>query len=198
MTKLIDQNLFEACKTVARQVLWKNGAASGDVAETLAQKFLAIAEEHQDFVRQQRETDDVIALAVYYIAHVHAIPPYGTDTDWFHDILTTLIEVAVPNSILNEESAALLPCLQQGIAESLASAPVSRQKLRIEDKDAETVSRLQDAGKDYGIASDLLDLIEKIYHGDQLSEEDQRFLYVAAVAAPLTRQARIDQGIDKL
>lgn len=83
-------DLFNSCIAVAREVLWKNGAASSDVVETLAQKFLAIAEDHQDFVRRQRETDDVIAHAVQYIAHVHAIPPAGTDTAWFHQTLSVL------------------------------------------------------------------------------------------------------------
>ena len=83
-------NLFVACTAVARQVLQKNGTASSDVVETLAQKFLAIAEDHQDFVRRERESDDVIALAVQYIAAVHAIPPSGTSTEWFHITVSTI------------------------------------------------------------------------------------------------------------
>jgi hypothetical protein len=34
-----DLNLFIACKTVAREVLWRNGTASTDLIQTLAQKF---------------------------------------------------------------------------------------------------------------------------------------------------------------
>lgn len=198
MTESIEVDLFDACKEVARAVLWKNGAASSDVVETLARKYLTIAEEHQDFVRRQRESDEVIAYAVQYIAHVHAIPPSGTDTEWFRQILSTLMEIAVPNTSLSESSARFLPCLQAGIRDSLADVPVTRSSLRLEDEDAITVRRMQDASMEYGTASDLLDLLEKIYHGDPLSTEEQRCLYLASVAAPLTRQARLAAGMDKL
>lgn len=197
MVEPTDADLFNACKAVAREVLWRNGAASSDVVETLAQKFLAIAEDHQDFVRRQRENDDVIAFAVQYIAHVHAIPPSGTDTEWFRLTLATLMEVAVPNTGLNEEAARLLPCLQEGIRDSLADVPAPRETLRIEDEDAESIRRMQDAGVEYGIASDLLDLLEKLYHGDPLTEDDQRMFYLSSIAAPMTRRARIAEGVDK-
>jgi hypothetical protein len=160
--------------------------------ETLAGKFLTIAEEHQDFVRRQRETDVVIAHAVRYIAHVHAIPPSGTDMEWFRDTLAVLMELAVPNSGLDEEAARFLPCVQEGIRESLADVPVSRSAMRIEDSDAADIRRMQDAGLEHGVASDLLDLIEKFFHGDPLTEEDQRFFHLAALAAPITRQARLE------
>jgi hypothetical protein len=197
MTESTEVDLFDACKAVARVVLWKNGAASSDVVETLARKYLTIAEEYQDYVRRQRESDDVIAYAVQYIAHVHAIPPSGTDTEWFRHTLSTLIEVAVPNTALSESSARLLPCLQEGIRDSLADVPVTRGSLRLEDEDAVTVRRMQDASMEYGVASELLDLLEKIYHGDPLSAEEQRCLCLASVSAPLTRQARLAAGMDQ-
>ncbi|OHV00441.1 hypothetical protein BLA34_12680 [Ralstonia solanacearum] len=170
---------------------------STDVVETLAQKFLSIAEDHQDFVRRQRESDDVIAFAVQYIAHVHAIPPSGTDTEWFRHTLAALLELAVPNAGLTEAAARLLPCLQEGIRDSLADVPVPREDVRIEDEDANSIRRMQDAGVEYGIASDLLDLLERLYHGDPLSEEDRRFFYLSSIAAPMTRRARIAEGVDK-
>jgi hypothetical protein len=107
------------------------------------------------------------------------------------------MEVAVPNAGLTEEAARLLPCLQEGIRDSLADVPVPRETLRIEDEDAESIRRMQDAGVEYGVASDLLDLLEKLYHGDPLTEEDQRTFYLSSVAAPMTRRARIAEGVDK-
>lgn len=83
-----------------------------------------------------------------------------------------------------------LPNVQEGIRESLADVPVSRLTTRIEDDDATFMKWLQDAGVQYGAVSDLLDLVEKLYHGDPLHPEDQKMLYMAAVAAPLTRKAR--------
>lgn len=190
MAERTPDDLELACREVARQVLWQNGAASTDVVETLAVKFLAIAEEHQDFVRRQRESDDVIAHAVQYMAHVHAIPPSGTDTTWFRHTLSTLMELAVPNTGLTAEASRFLPCAQEGIRESLADVPVSRRSTRIEDEDAKMLKRMQDAGVEHGVASDLLDLLERLYHGDPLGEEDQRFFYLSSVAAPLTRTER--------
>lgn len=57
-----------ACEYLAKRVLYGNGAESKDVVETLAGKFLAICEAHQDWVRRNRDTDDVIENAVLYLA----------------------------------------------------------------------------------------------------------------------------------
>lgn len=192
MSELEPSDLEQACREVAKEVLWRNGAASADVVETLAAKFLTIAAEHQDFVRRQRESDAVIANAVRYMAHVHAIPPSGTDTRWFAEVLHVLMELAVPNTGLTEPSAAFLVNVQEGIRESLANVPEPRALTRIEDDDAATLKRMQDAGIEHGAASDMLDLLEKLYHGDPLQPEDKRMFYLAALAAPLTRHARTD------
>jgi hypothetical protein len=183
-------NLKFACREVAKAVLWQNGAVSTDLVETLGAKFLKIAEEHQDFVRRQRESDEVIERAVRYIAHVHAIPPSGTDTNWFCQTLSILMELAVPNSGLTPEASEFLACVQEGIRESLADLPVPRTSVRIEDSDAKMLTRMQEAGIEHGVASELLDLLERLYHGDPMGEEERRLFYLSAVAAPLTRNAR--------
>lgn len=190
MTTDFSHPLGRSCLAVAREVLRQNGTASSDLVETLAARFLVLAKDHQDFVRQQRETDDVIAHAVSYIAHVHANPSRGTDTGWFRDILAALIELAVPNAGLDEDAARLLPDLQYGLRQSLSDVPVSRAAFRIEDKEAVELQRMQEAGVEHGVASDLLDVMERLYYGDPLSPEDQRYLALAAIAAPLTRGAR--------
>ncbi|MBN9472405.1 MAG: hypothetical protein J0H72_00060 [Burkholderiales bacterium] len=197
MTAPLETELFSACKAVARQVLWRNGTASNDVVETLAGKYLVVAEEHQDFVRKQRETDMVIAHAVRYIAHVHAIPLVGTEIDWFRGTLAVLMELAVRNTVLDEEAAQFLVDVQEGIREAVADVPVPRSATRIEDEDANDIRRMQDAGIEHGVASDLLDLVEKLFYGDPLTQEDRRFFRIAAVAAPMTRQTRVTNGIDK-
>lgn len=190
MTEPTPNDLELACREVAKEVLWRNGAASADVIETLAVKFLGIAEEHQDFVRRQRESDDVIADAVRYIAHVHAIPPNGTDTTWFRDTLATLMELAVPNAGLTVAASKFLYGVQEGIRESLTDVPVPRNSTRIDDDEANMLKRMQDAGVNHGVTSDLLDLLERLYHGDPLGKEDTRFFFLSSVAAPLTRSAR--------
>lgn len=185
-----ESGLLRACRHLARQVLSGVGAQSADVVETLAGKFLAIAEDHQDFVRQERETDDVIEHAVLYLADVHAVPPHGTDTAWFREALNVLMELAVPNSALNEDAAQLMPSLQEGINQALASVPIGRNELRLEDEDVVLLKRLEEAGCEYGCVSDLLDLVERLFHGDLVQTDDRRFWKLAALAAPMTRRAR--------
>ena len=189
-------SLRDECMYLARQVLWKQGGNSSDVVETLAAKFLGIAEDYQQFVRQERESDDVIAYAVRYVADTHAIPPMGTDTSWFLTAMEVLMQLAVPNKGMTQESAELLHCLQQGIASALASAPTSRQEMRIDDEDAEQLKRLEAAGCEWGLVSDLLDLLEKLQHGDMIDEDGRRLMRNAAMAAPLTRHARREAGME--
>src|SRR5256885_16113785 len=110
-----DRILYGACQEVARAVLSGSGGASADVVDTLARKYLAKATSYQDYVRGQRESDEVIEHAIQYIARVHAIPPCGTDVAWFDSTLHALLEIAVPNTGLDDESAMLLPWLQEGI-----------------------------------------------------------------------------------
>ena len=103
---LSENDLFRACVEVARSILGRK--TSPDVIETVAGRYFSIACDHQDFVRGQREGDDVIANAVRYLAHTQAIPPMGTDTAWFMSSLGTLLEVAVPNSMLDKDSERFL------------------------------------------------------------------------------------------
>ncbi|MCO1370615.1 hypothetical protein L0Z42_08570 [Burkholderia multivorans] len=140
-------------------------------------------------MRQQRDTDDVVADAVTYLTHVHALPT-GTDTDWFRQALSVLIEIAVPNTPHSQDSARMLAHLQLGIRESIAHTPVPRAAQRIADEEASSVQYLSEAGQQYGVVSDILDIAEKVYYGDPLDEDDNHMLYLAAIAAPLTRQAR--------
>jgi hypothetical protein len=189
-------NLEDECRYLARQVLWKQGGSSSDVVETLAARFLGFAKEYEQYVREERESDDVIAHAVRYLADTHAIPPMGTDTGWFVTAMEVLMELAVPNKSITPEAAAVLPCLQQGIGQAIARAPITRDEMRIEDEDAEQLKRLEDAGCEWGLVSDLLDLLEKLQHGDMIDEGGRRLLRNAAMAAPLTRRARLDGGMD--
>ena len=191
-----ETGLPEACAHLARQVLYGNGSESKDVVETLAEKFLAICEQHQDWVRRNRESDDVIENAVWYLADVHAIPPMGTSTTWFSEAMTVLIELAVPNTILGASSARVMPQIQEGIAQTLANAPISKEDVRLDDQDARTIKLFEAAGTEYGMVSDLLDLVQRLYHGDPLDAESKRLFLVAALAAPLTRRARVESGVD--
>jgi len=69
--------------------------------------------------------------------------------------------------------------------------------MRVEEEDAEVIKKLQEAGCEYGVVSDLLDLVERLQHGDPMNEESRRLWRVAAIAAPMTRTERRERGIDK-
>lgn len=194
---MAETRLSTACTYLAKQVLYGNGAESMDVVETLAGKFLSICEGHQEYVRSNRETDEVIENSVWYLADVHAIPPMGTSTSWFSDAMSVLIELAVPNAGLGANSARVMPQIQEGIAQALAGAPISKEDVRLDEEDARAIKQLEKAGSEYGLVSDLLDLVERLYHGDPIDAESKRFFHAAALAAPLTRRSRIESGIDK-
>lgn len=185
----VDVDLMVACTQMAREALWRNKVASSDVVDTLASKYLEISKGHQSFVRHSRESDAVIEHAVRYVAEIHAVD-LGTDVDAFRHCLRTVIELAVPNMPNTATSARIFPEIQNGIRQSLSAVPVPRSDLLIQDKEAKTLRRMQDAGVEHGVASDLLDLLERLYHGYQLTSEDQRFFALAAMAAPITRHAR--------
>lgn len=189
-------DLRTECMYLARQLLWNQGGCSSDVVETLGERFLAIAREHEEHVRQNRERDQVIAQAVRYLADMHAIPPMGTDTAWFATAMEVLMQLAVPNGRVSVDAAEVLPSLQEGIAQAIGRAPVSRDEMRIEDEDAEEIARFTEAGVEWGLVSSLLDLVEKAQHGDPMSEEERRLMRNAAMSAALTRKARKDRGME--
>lgn len=186
----LENDLFRACVEVARAILGQN--TSPDVIETVAGRYFSIACDHQDYVRGQREGDDVIANAVRYLAHTQAIPPMGTDTAWFMNSLGTLLEVAVPNSMLDKDSERFLDQLQEGIRQSRSTIPVDRKDYVLEDDDVKWMKHLEAAGMECGAVSDLLDLVERLYQGLPLDQDSQRMLCLASLAAPLTRHARGD------
>jgi hypothetical protein len=183
-------DLFSACVEVAQAILGKK--ASPDVIETVAGRYYRIACDHQDFVRTQRETDDVIANAVRYLANTQAIPPMGTDTAWFMNSLGTLIELAVPNTMLDQQSERFLNQLQEGIREARSAIPIDRESLALEDDDVQWMEYMKSAGVEYGAVSEVLDLLERMYHGWPLDVEQQRLLQLASLAAPITRHHRKD------
>lgn len=87
--------------------------------------------------------------------------------------------------------------INASIAQSLANSPISKEDVRLDDEDARTIKLFESAGSEFGIVSDLLDLVQRLYHGDPLDAEDKRLFHVVSLATPLTRRARIESGIDK-
>ncbi|WP_429358684.1 hypothetical protein [Paraburkholderia sp. GAS32] len=137
---------------------------------------------------EQRGDWEIVSRAIDYMAAIHDGPWQGRV--WFENTLRVLLELAVPNTGLDESSAAFLNDVQRGVGQSFQSAPVAKSVLRVTDEVAAMVRTLTDAGCEYGLVSDLLDLCEEIFHGAVMSDTDRYTLLVAATAAPFARQER--------
>lgn len=114
--------LNDACLELARQVLITKNGPSNDIVETLAAKFEDEALHHLDFIIGQERDPNVLTRAVHYLVDAHAIPPMGSDISWFREMLTCLVELAVPNSGLTQQGAEFLGDVQIGIAASINHA----------------------------------------------------------------------------
>jgi hypothetical protein len=131
---------------------------------------------------------EIVKRAIDYLGNIQDGPWQGVE--WFRSTLHVVMELAVPNIGLNADAATFLPDLQRGIAQSFQAAPVERRVMQLSDEDVSHVVTLQEAGKEYGLVSDLLDVCEKISLGEPLAEEDHWILKLASSAAPFTRVAR--------
>jgi hypothetical protein len=170
------------------------GAESNDLVETLANELTERVAYLAEWCDEQRGDATIVTRAIAYLETHHDGPWRGTD--WFVHSLAMLIEIAVPNSGLDEGAAEFLSDMQEGIATSYESAPVRKSALRITDEIAKDVKTLQDAGCEYGLVSDILDMNEAMFHGETLSEVQRELLLVAATAAPFVRQERVIRNID--
>lgn len=114
--------LNDACLELAKQVLWSSKGTSSDIVETLAGKFQDEALHHVDFIAGQDRDPNILTRAIHYLAEAHAIPPMGTDISWFREMLSCLVELAVPNSGLTRRGAEFLKDVQVGITDSIQTA----------------------------------------------------------------------------
>jgi hypothetical protein len=188
------RGLYYACLRFLRVVPWRQGAASNDVVDSLAAELTLVAEEHAEWAIEQRGDWEIVSRAIDYMAAIHDGPWQGKA--WFETTLRVLMELAVPNTGLDESSAAFLKDIQRGVGQSFQSAPVAKSELRVTDEVAVMVRTFTDAGCEYGLVSDLLDLCEEIFHGEVMSDTDRYTLLVAATAAPFVRQERQARKID--
>ncbi|WP_124715401.1 hypothetical protein [Burkholderia stagnalis] len=188
------RGLHYACLRFLRAVLWRQGAASNDVVDSLAIELALVAEDHAEWAMEQRGDWEIVSRAIDYMAAIHDGPWQGRS--WFESTLRVLMELAVPNTGLDESSAAFLSDIQRGMNQSLQSAPIAKSEMRVTDEVAAMVKTFTDAGCEYGLVSDLLDLCEEIFHGEVMEDGDRFTLLVAATAAPFVRQERKARKID--
>jgi len=112
--------LREACEELAHIVLASSQPqVSRDILETLAGRFEQEAADFALLVASSGRDTALLARAVHYLIDAHALPLMGTDTEWFRQALSCLVELAVPGIALSPRGAAFLHDVEMGIEQSV-------------------------------------------------------------------------------
>ena len=115
--------LQQACFDVARITKWARKPVDSAEITALGEKLFKIA---QDQVSPELEIDlPLIARAVRYLGQVHAIPPMDDNTVWFSEMLRAVLEIARPNTGVNDENKEFLRDMLHGIKDLLRNNLVS-------------------------------------------------------------------------
>lgn len=85
-----------ACYEVDRSTAWRDGEAQEQIARAFAEVLYQESLYHEVYLREMGR--NLIARALRYVAHAHAIPPMGVGVSWCRDMLAAFIELACPNS----------------------------------------------------------------------------------------------------
>jgi hypothetical protein len=113
-----EEELKSACFEVARITKWARKPVDAADITALGNRFYKIAKEQ---ISPELEIDlPVITRAVRYLGQVHAMPPMDDNTGWFYDMLRVVLEIARPNTGVNEENKEFLRDMLQGIGQSLS------------------------------------------------------------------------------
>lgn len=114
----MNDDLEQACLRLALAIKIVKEPISSDDARGLAQRFLAVA---ADRIYLPLGIDSpLVARAVRYLTHVHAIPPMGDDTLWFSHMLSAVLEIAGPNAVVDEQNKAFLKDMADGIDSAIS------------------------------------------------------------------------------
>jgi hypothetical protein len=112
-----DDELKGACLELARTTKWSQKPIDAQLLTTLAEKFEEIA---RGFIEPSLERDiPLIVKAIRYLNHVHAIPPMDDNTMWFYNMLSVVVEIARPNTVVDERGKPFLEEMLTGINELL-------------------------------------------------------------------------------
>ena len=117
--KLVDRTaLLDACYRIARTTMWARHPVDADRIEAMARALCEAALSHEDYIVEAGRDPNLLRLCVEYLEKTQAIPPMAEDTRWFADMLSVLVELAVPNTIAGAESEGLYREIEAGIAVS--------------------------------------------------------------------------------
>ena len=109
--------LKQACFELARTTRWAQKPVDTATISAFADKLAAISKGQ---VSEPLGIDiPLITRAVRYLNNAHAIPPMNEDTGWFYDMLRVVLEIARPNTGIDDENKAFLQDMLEGIGKSL-------------------------------------------------------------------------------
>jgi hypothetical protein len=101
-----------ACLELARSTKWSRKPIDAAEITALAARFTEIAQSRLSEALDRNPA--LVARAIRYIDNAHAMPS-GDDAEWFFYMLEALLEVARPNTGLNQQSKAFLDDMVAGI-----------------------------------------------------------------------------------
>ena len=113
--------LWDACYRIARTTMWARHPVDAERIQAVAISLCDAALMHEDYIVEAGRDPNLLHLCVEYLEKTQAIPPMADDTRWFADMLSVLIELAVPNAIADVESEGLYREIEVGIAASRAT-----------------------------------------------------------------------------
>jgi len=111
-----------ACYDVAKTTSWQPNdpiSSSPDVITSKELRFFDISQQRA-LAFDGEHDPNVVARAVRYLGHMHAIPPMGDDEGWFRDMLEVLLELVMPSTEPIPEAAAFLIDVRQGVERTLS------------------------------------------------------------------------------
>jgi hypothetical protein len=102
---------------MARATKWVQKPIDASELTGFASRLARIS---KNFLSEELEIDEaLVARAVGYLTQVHAIPPMDEDTRWFTEMLRAILEIARPNTVVDEDNKEFLRDLLHGIEQSL-------------------------------------------------------------------------------
>ncbi|WP_438859947.1 hypothetical protein [Achromobacter spanius] len=110
-----------ACRRLAQEALWSEEGPTEAAVVDLAGVFLRLASIQAAGIIESGGDSNIATRAVNYLAYSHVAPSGDDAIWWFPEMLTCLLELAVPTMIQTPESSAFLLDVQKGIAESIGN-----------------------------------------------------------------------------
>ena len=113
--------LMNACHRVVRTTMWARHPIDADRLQAVARSLCEVALTYEDQIVEAGRDPNLLRFCVEYLETTQAIPPMADDTRWFADMLSVLVELAVPNTVANTRAEGLYREIEAGIAVSRSS-----------------------------------------------------------------------------